>query len=390
MFSENPGSCYNSCEVSLTYGNKGYIMTNLVKTLVAGAVLSASAVAMAAEDAVLHIYNWSDYIAEDTIANFEKETGIKVVYDVYDSNEMLDAKLLSGNSGFDLVVPSDFFLGRQIAAKIHQPLNKELLGNYANLDEQLLKVVSTVDPGNAYAVPYMWGTNGIGYNPEKVKAALGENAPVDSWDLVFKPENMEKLASCGVAFLDSPTEIMAAALAYIGKDPNSEEKDDYEAAKEMMLKVRPFVKYFHSSQFINDLANGEICVAVGYSGDILQAAARAEEAKNGVTVEYRIPKEGAQMWVDSLVIPADAKHAENAHKFIDFVLRPEVVAGITNYVMYANPNAKATELVDEAVKTNAGIYPSEEVKAKLFMVTPRSAKIERIITRTWTTIQTNR
>ncbi|MFB9885568.1 polyamine ABC transporter substrate-binding protein [Balneatrix alpica] len=365
-------------------------MTNLVKTLVAGAVLSASAVAMAAEDAVLHIYNWSDYIAEDTIANFEKETGIKVVYDVYDSNEMLDAKLLSGNSGFDLVVPSDFFLGRQIAAKIHQPLNKELLGNYANLDEQLLKVVSTVDPGNAYAVPYMWGTNGIGYNPEKVKAALGENAPVDSWDLVFKPENMEKLASCGVAFLDSPTEIMAAALAYIGKDPNSEEKDDYEAAKEMMLKVRPFVKYFHSSQFINDLANGEICVAVGYSGDILQAAARAEEAKNGVTVEYRIPKEGAQMWVDSLVIPADAKHAENAHKFIDFVLRPEVVAGITNYVMYANPNAKATELVDEAVKTNAGIYPSEEVKAKLFMVTPRSAKIERIITRTWTTIQTNR
>ncbi|MDH2436522.1 spermidine/putrescine ABC transporter substrate-binding protein [Pokkaliibacter plantistimulans] len=364
-------------------------MSKWVKTIIASAVLATSAAAVAAEEPVLHIYNWSDYIAEDTIANFEKATGIKVVYDLYDSNEVLDAKLLSGNSGFDLVVPSDFYLGRQIAAGIYQPLKKDALSNYGNLDPQLMKIMQSVDKDNAHAVPYMWGTNGIGYNAEKVKAALGENAPVDSWDLVFKPENMEKLAGCGVAFLDSPKEVMATALNYMGKNPNSEDPKDYEAAKEMLLKVRPYIRYFHSSQYINDLANGDICVAVGYSGDILQAADRATEAANGVKVEYRIPKEGAQMWVDSMAIPADAKHPENAHKFINFILQPDVVAGISNYVMYANPNAKATELVDDAVKSNPGIYPSDDVKAKLFMVTPASAKLERVITRAWTTVQTN-
>jgi putrescine transport system substrate-binding protein len=354
----------------------------------AGLAMSASV--HAAEEPVLYVYNWSDYIAEDTLENFTKETGIKVVYDVFDSNEVLEAKLLAGNTGYDVVVPSAAFLGRQIQAGVFQPLDRSKLPNYKNLDEGLMAELGRVDPDNKYAIPYLWGTTGIGYNVDKVKAALGEDAPVDSWDLVFKPENLSKLKSCGVAMLDAPSEILAAMLKYQGRNPNSHEKADYDAATDALMKLRESVTYFHSSQYINDLANGDICVAIGWSGDILQARDRAVEANNGVDVAYVIPKEGALMWFDMMAIPTDAKHPENAHKFLDFIMRPDVIAGISNYVAYANGNAASLELVDQEVKSDPGVYPTEEAKKNLFTAEVMPAKVDRIMTRAWTRVKTGR
>ncbi|ALG66548.1 extracellular solute-binding protein [Beggiatoa leptomitoformis] len=356
----------------------------VVCTLASGAVR--------AEENVLHIYNWSDYIAEDTVANFEKETGIKVVYDVFDSNEVLEAKLMTGKTGFDIVVPSAApYLGRQIQAGVYQPLDKSKLTNYKNLDPVLLKGLEAVDPENKYAIPYLWGTTGIGYNPEKVKAALGENAPVDSWDLVLKPENLEKLSKCGVYMLDTPTEIFPIILNYLGKNPLSEVETDYtDIVKPFMLKLRPFITNFHSSEYINALANGDICVAIGWSGDVLQAADRAKEANKGVTVAYSVPKEGTIMWFDMIAIPKDAKNVAAAYKFIDFVLRPEVIASVTNFVHYANPNPASLETVIDEVKNNKGVYPADEVKKKLFMLKILPQKVERVLTRVWTTVKTGK
>jgi len=303
------------------------MMKHLGKTLLATATVVSIGTAAQAEE-VVNVYNWSDYIAEDTLDNFQEATGIRPVYDVFDSNEVLEAKLLSGSSGFDIVVPSNQFLGKQIKAGAFMPLDRSKLPNWENLDPTLLRALETNDPGNQYAFPYLWGTTGIGYNPEKVKAVLGEDAPVNSWDLVFKPENMEKLASCGVAFLDAPAEIIPSALFYLGLDPNSSSAEDYPKAQELLMSVRPHITYFHSSKFITDLANGDICVAVGWSGDILQAAARADEAENGVEVKYVIPKEGAAMWFDMMAIPKDAKNVDNAYAFMDYILRPEVIADL--------------------------------------------------------------
>ncbi len=295
-------------------------MKKKIVSLLSAAMLvsSVSLAVQAEEEKVLNIYNWSDYIADDTIANFTKETGIKVVYDVFDSNEVLEAKLLAGNIGFDLVVPSLAFLARQIQAGVFQPLDMTKLPNYKELDPELMAIVAGNDPDNKYSVPYLWGTTGIGYNVEKVKEILGPDAPVDSWDLVFDPENLAKLNKCGVAFLDAPSEIIPAALFYLGKDPNTfDTKLIKNEAKAHLKKLRPYITYFHSSQFINDLANGDICVAVAWSGDILQAGDRAAEADNGVEVAYVIPKEGAGMWFDMLAIPKGAKHPNNALAFIN-------------------------------------------------------------------------
>ncbi|MBY4678176.1 extracellular solute-binding protein [Marinobacterium arenosum] len=355
------------------------------------ALASAMAVSQAQAEEVVKVYNWSDYIAPEVIEQFEQETGIDVIYDVFDSNEVLEAKLLSGNSGFDVVVPTSFFLGRQVKAGVFAELDKGKLGNYSNLDPMLLAELNNVDPGNAHAVPYLWGTTGIGYNVDKVKAALGQDAPVDSWELVFKEENIAKLASCGVAMLDTPSEIMPAALRYLKKNPNSSQKADYKNDVAQLLKsIRPHITYFHSSQYINDLANGDICVAVGFSGDVIQAAARAQEAANGVHVAYSIPKEGAAMWFDMLAIPADATNKDNAHKFIDFVLRPEVIAKITNFVAYANPNEASLGLVDKAIRDDVGIFPSNETKAKLFTYEVLPQKITRVQTRVWTDVKSGR
>lgn len=355
-----------------------------------GAILASMLVLSSAqaEDKTLHVYNWSDYIAPDTLANFQKASGVKVVYDVFDSNEVLEGKLMAGNTGFDIVVPSASFLERQIKAGVFKPLDKSKLTHYANLDPELLKMLSKHDPDNQYGIPYLWATTGIGYNVDKVKAVLGENAPVDSWDLVLKPENLAKLKSCGVAFLDAPSEVYATVLNYLGKDPNSTDPKDYSgAANDLLLQLRPSVTYFHSSQYINDLANGDVCVAIGWAGDVKQAANRAKEANNGVNVGYSIPKEGALAFFDMLAIPVDAKNTDAAYAFMDYLLQPEVIAGVSDAVYYANGNAKATELVKPEIRNDQGIYPTAETRAKMFTLTVKDPKVDRVITRSWTRVK---
>jgi len=353
------------------------------------AVVAASGAARAADDKVLNIYNWSDYIADDTVSRFEAETGIKVHYDVYDGNEVLEAKLVAGHSGYDLVVPTASpFLAREAQAGVFQKIDKAKLTHYGNLDPQILRAVANVDPGNQYGVPYLWGTTGIGYNPAKVKAALGDKAPVDSLKLIFDPANAKRLAGCGISLLDTPQEMFPAALAYRGRAPLGREKEDLDAAVETLMAIRPYVRKFHSSQYINDLANGDLCVAFGYSGDMVQARNRAAEAKNGITVAYSIPKEGAMIWVDTMAIPKDAPHPENALKFIDFIMRPEIIAAISNTVAYANPNLPATELVDESLRNDPNIYPPPEVRARLFFDKPVTPQYERLRTRAWTRVKT--
>jgi putrescine transport system substrate-binding protein len=364
-------------------------MKTFSKTLLALSLAGAVVSAAHADEKVLHVYNWSDYIAEDTLDNFQKETGIKVIYDVFDSNETLEAKLLSGGSGYDVVVPSNQFLAKQIKAGVFQKLDMAKLPNWKNLNPDLMKALEAADPGNQYAFPYLWGTTGIGYNTEKVKAALGVDK-IDSWDAVFKPENMEKLQSCGVAMLDAPEEIYAAALHYLGKDPIAKSPADVAAAEELLLTVRPYITYFHSSKYISDLANGNICVAVGWSGDIFQAQARAEEAKNNVQVAYAIPKEGAATFFDMMAIPADSKNPEAAYTFLNYILTPEVIAPISDYVAYPNGNSAATPLVSEEIRNNPGIYPTEEASKKLYTFTELSPKVQRAMTRSWTKIKSGR
>ena len=336
---------------------------------------------------VVHVYNWSDYIDDSVLADFEKETGIKVVYDVFDSNEVLEAKLSAGSTGFDVGVPSASFLGRQIQAGVFQPLDRTKLSNWDNLDKSIMQRLENYDPGNQYAAPYLWGTTGIGYNVQKVKEILGEDAPVDSWDLVFKPENISKLNKCGVAMLDAQSEILPAALNYLGKDPNSLVEADYtDVAQPLLESIRPHVTYFHSSQYINDLANGDICVAIGWSGDIFQARDRAAEAGKEFEVAYSIPKEGALMFFDMMAVPKDAKNVDEAHQLVNYLMRPEVIAKVTNFVTYANANPASMPMVDEAIKSNKAIYPPEEVMAKLYTQRVMPLEIERVMTRVWTKV----
>lgn len=364
-------------------------LKNAGKTLLALSLMGAMAGAAQADDKVLHVYNWSDYIAPDTIANFEKESGIKVVYDVFDSNETLEAKLLAGKSGYDIVVPSNNFLAKQIKAGVYQELDKSKLSNYDNLNKSLLKTVSVSDPDNKHAFPYMWGSIGIGYNPEKVKAALGVDK-IDSWDTLLKPENIAKLKSCGVSFLDSPTEMLPIALHYLGLPTDTQKKDDLKKAEELFLKIRPSIGYFHSSKYISDLANGNICVAVGYSGDIQQAKSRAAEAGGKVKVAYNIPKEGAGSFYDMVAIPKDAENVDAAYKFMNYLLKPEVMASITNSVRFPNGNEKATALVDKDITSDPGIYPPADVQAKLYAIADLPAATQREMTRSWTKIKSGK
>jgi len=337
----------------------------------------------------VHIYNWSDYIGPDTLANFEKATGIKPVYDVFDSNETLEGKLLAGRTGYDVVVPSNHFLGKQIKAGAFQKLDKSLLTHYANLDPALLKRLEKNDPGNAYAVPYLWGTNGIGYNVDKVKEVLGVDH-IDSWAVLFEPENMKKLASCGVSFMDSADEMLPAVLNYMGLDPNSTNPADYKKAEEKLLKVRPYVTYFHSSKYISDLANGNICVAAGFSGDVFQAKARAAEAGKGVNIAYAIPKEGGNLWFDVLAIPKDATNVKEAHAFINYLLQPEVIAQVSDYVGYANPNPRSDTLMEQSIRTDAAVYPPQAVLDRTFVNFELPPKVQRLMTRSWTKVKTGK
>ena len=347
----------------------------------------AAASSAAAQDRVVNIYNWSDYIDESILEEFTAETGIRVVYDVFDSNEMLETKLLAGGSGYDVVVPTGSFLQRQIQAGVYQPLQKDKLPNLANMWPVVSERTAKYDPGNTYSINYMWGTTGIGYNVDMVRERLGVEE-IDSWSVVFDPEQIAKLADCGVMMLDAPDEAFRAALNYLGLEPDSKEAADYEKATELLMTIRPHIQKFHSSEYINALANGDICLAVGWSGDILQARDRAAEADRGVVVEYVIPKEGALMWFDNMAIPADAPNVEAAHAFLDYIMRPEVMAKASNYVYYANGNLASKEFLNEDVIGDAAIYPDDETMNKLYVVSPFDVRLQRTITRLWTQVRT--
>lgn len=364
-------------------------MMNLSKKIMMATFLLATTTAYSA-DSVLHVYNWSDYIAPDTVQKFEKQTGIKVVYDVFDTNEIVEAKLLAGSSGYDIVVPSNAFVAKQAKAGLYQPLDKAKLPNWKHLNTTLLKTLQVSDPGNTYAIPYLWGTIGIGYNVDKIKAALGDNAPVDSWELVMNIDNMKKLKSCGVAFLDSPSEMLPIALKYLGYDPTSTKPEELKQAQAHFLKIRPYIAYFHSSKFINDLATGNICVAIGYSGDIQQGINRAKEANNGVNAQYNIPKEGAGSFFDMMAIPADAPNPDAAHAFMNFLMQPEIIAEISDYVYYANANASATPLVTKELREDPGAYPPEEIQAKLYTFPLLPLKSQRAMSGSWAKIKASK
>ena len=336
----------------------------------------------------VRVYNWSDYIADSTIREFEKETGIDVTYDVYDSNEILEGKLLSGNTGYDIVGPSSEFMGRQIIAGVYQKLNKDALYNYDNLDPAMMNLLENLDPDNAHSIPYLWGTTGIGYNKQKAIEIMGADFAMDTLDVVFVPEIIAKFQHCGVAFLDAPSEMFKAALHYLGLNPNSQNPKDYqEQSTELFNNVRPYIQYFHSSKYINDLANGDICLAFAWSGDVLQAADRASESGNGVQIEYRIPKEGTLMWFDMLAIPADAPNPGNAHKFLNYILKPEVIAEISNKVNFANANIPSKSLIKADSLNNPDIYPEEELMRKLFLAKILPPDIDRVMTRQWVDIK---
>jgi putrescine transport system substrate-binding protein len=340
-----------------------------------------------AEDKVVNVFNWSDYIDPSIVKDFEKETGIKVVYDVFDSNEILETKLLAGGSGYDVVVPTGPFLARQITAGVFQKLDKSKLPNLKNMWPPIMTRLGKYDPDNQYAVNYMWGTTGIGYNVDKVKAALGD-VPIDSWDVLFKPENAAKLKGCGINILDASDETFAIAMNYLGKDGDSKKKEDLEAGGDVYMKIRPYVRTFNASAYIDDLANGDICVTIGWSGDVLQAKNRAAEAKNGVKINYIIPKEGTYMWFDNLAIPADAKHVDEAHAFINYLMKPEIIAKASNYVQYANGNLASQKFVAPEILNNPSVYPNEDVQKKLFTISPYGPKEQRVLNRLWTQIKT--
>lgn len=342
-----------------------------------------------AEEKALNLYIWNDYLAEDTISNFEKEFGIKVSVSYYGSNEELEAKLAPGNSGFDVVVPSAAFYERQIKAGYYQKLDKSLLPNLKNMDPDIEARLAMHDPGNEYAVLHMWGTTGIGYNVAKIKEAM-PNAPVDSWQLVFDPKVASRFQKCGIALLDSAAEMYAMTLTALGKDPNTQKPEDLEQATNAMMAIRPYIRYFDTQRMISDLANGEICLAVGYNGDLLQARDRAVENNTGHEIRYVIPKEGSIIWFDSYLIPKDAPHPKNAHTFINYMLRPEVIAAVTNTVNYPNGNAAAAQYVDQEVLSDPSVYPPQEVKAKLVPDLMDTDETTRLMTRGWQRITTGR
>ena len=335
----------------------------------------------------VRVYNWSDYIDEALLEKFEKETGIKLIYDVFDSNEVLETKMLAGSSGYDVVVPTGDFLQRQIAAGVFRELDMSQLPNAGNLWDLIQERTEQYDPGNAYSINYMWGTTGIGVNVGKVTEILGEDAPIGSLDLVFNPENMEKLSACGVHVLDAPTELIPATLAYLGENPDSKDPDVIAKAEAVWAPVRPYITKFHSSEYINALANGDICVAIGWSGDILQARDRADEAENGVEIAYNAPSEGALMWFDQMAIPADAPNPEAAHKFLNFILDAQNMADASNYVYYANGNKASQEFLVEDVIGDTAIYPDEATLNNLYTVSPYPPKVQRVVTRLWTKIK---
>ena len=357
------------------------------KLMIGAAALALAAGSAAAQDKVVHVYNWSDYIDEEILAEFEAETGIKVVYDVFDSNDILETKLLAGASGYDVVVPSGGFLQRQIQAGVFQKLDPGKLTNSGNMWDKIAQRTEKYDPGNEYSVNYMWGTTGIGYNVDAVNERLGTEE-ITSWSVIFDPEQISKFADCGVHILDAADEMIPAALNYLGHDPDSKDVALIEEAGALLETIRPYVTSFNSSAYINALADGDACLAVGWSGDVLQARDRAAEADSGVRVEYSIPAEGALMWFDQMAIPADAPHPEEAHAFINYIMRAEVAAKASNYVYYANGNLASQPLLAEDVIGDPAIYPTADAVEHLYVVLPYGPREQRTVTRLWTKIKT--
>jgi putrescine transport system substrate-binding protein len=358
----------------------GTLAATLVLALTAGTALA---------DGTLNVYNWSDYIGEETIATFEAKAGVKVNYDVYDSNDILEAKLLAGNSGYDLIHPTAMpTLARLIQAGAVQKLDKSKIPNLANLDPKLMELVKSADPNLDYSAIYQWGTNGLGMNTAKIKERLGDDAPVDSFELLFNPKYVSKLADCGVTVLDSADEVLPIAMHYLGYNPGSEDAKGLKAAEDLLMGMRSYVRYFHSSRYITDLANGEVCLSVGYSGDVFQARDRAAEANNGVVIDYAVPKEGTIIWFDVMAIPAGAPNLANAYKYINYILEPETMAGITNFVWYAHAVPKALPFTDPEIVSDPAIFPPPDVQAKLFPNALHSPRFTRDMTRAWTRIRT--
>ncbi len=356
-----------------------------------GAAVGAMPLQVAqAEQRTVNFYNWSNYMAPGVLEDFTRETGIKVVYDTFDANETLETRLLAGKSGYDVVVPTAYFLQRQIKANIFQKLDKARLPNLANAWSAVTSRLAVYDPGNQYAANYMWGTTGIGYNVKNVLAILGPDARIDSWDIVFKPESLVKFKDCGIHMLDSADDILPAALNYLGLDPNSTRQADLEKAADLVSKVRPYVRKFHSSEYLSALATGEICFVVGWSGDIKQAQSRAVEAKNGIEIGYAIPKQGAQMFFDNLAIPADAKNVAEAYELINYLYRPDVAARNSDFLSYANGNLASQKLIDPKIFNDKTVYPDDETLKRLFVITARDPATQRIINRLWTKVKTGR
>jgi len=335
----------------------------------------------------VNLYNWYDFIAPEAPKDFQKETGTPMVLDTFDSAEVMQSKLMVGRTGYDVVVVTNSALPNLIKAGVLHELDNSQLGNRSNLDPEILAKVAQNDPGNRYAIPYMWGTTGIGYDVEQVTKVLGAAAPVDSWDLIFKEENIAKLSQCGVAMLDSPGEIIPIALHYLGLPPDSQNPEDYAKAEALLLKIRPYITYFDSSRFITDLANGNICAVVAWSGGVHDAQVAAERSKNGRQLIYRIPREGSSVWVENLVLLKDAPHPQQGMSFINYMLRPQIIANSTNYLGYPNGNKNATALVDESLRNNPNVYPSAATLATLFPSQPLPLKAERIRTRVWSKVK---
>ncbi len=357
----------------------GWTWTHIRFVAVVAAAFALLSPPAKAEERIVNFYNWSNYMAPGVLEDFTRETGIKVVYDTFDANETLETRLLAGRSGYDVVVPTAYFLQRQITAKVFQKLDKSKLPNLANAWPVVTKRLAVYDPGNLYGANYMWGTTGIGYNVKAVQKILGADARIDSWDIVFKPEILAKFK-----------DIFPAALSYLGLDPNSTKQADLEKAADLVLKIRPNVRKFHSSEYLSALATGEICFVVGWSGDIMQARSRAAEAKNDLEIGYAIPREGAQMFFDNLAIPADAKNVNEAYELINYLYRPEVAAKNSDFLSYANGNLASQKLIDPKILDDKNIYPDEATLKKLFVITARDPATQRVINRLWTRVKTGR
>lgn len=359
--------------------------TELIGTIVLALAMLVGAAA-AQQRKEVYVYNWSDYIDFKILDDFTRETGIQVIYDTYDSNDLLETKLMAGKTGYDVVVPTSNFLARQIKAGVIAPLDKSKLPNLKNLDPAIMQRMAAYDPGNAHGVVYMWGTTGIGFNARKVAERM-TNAPVDSLALLFDPAVAARFKDCGIMVLDAADELVPAALRYLGLNPDAKDADSIAKAEALLLKARPNIRKFHSSQYIEDLANGAICIAFGYSGDIVQARQRARDAKKGVDIVYSVPKEGALMWFDNFAIPKDAPNKDHAHAFINYMLRPEVIARASNAVFYPNAVPESARFIDAEVKADKGVYPPPEVIRTLFTVTPYDQASQRLLTRTWTKVK---